>query len=467
MQVQNLRNLLPMVFLIVASGCSKSNLEQEPTTRAPTATVKNEVKTNSTAPASSDNVYETFLHAKPSMFMSVSKKIISAPREERSPLLPSYINTDRDQFENEPENPIRVAAEHPMSTFAVDVDTASYSFVRRQLNQGRLPQKAAVRVEEMINYFDYQYPLPADQKQPFSTQVSVLDSPWKAGNKLLHIGIKGYDIKPTKRPRVNLVFLLDVSGSMSAPDKLPLLKKSMALLVNQLDPKDTIAIAVYAGAAGTVLEPTPVKKKRKILAALDQLEAGGSTAGGAGIKLAYELAQQQFDKDAVNRIILATDGDFNVGITDRNELQGFVERQRDQGIYLSVFGFGQGNYNDRLMQQLAQNGNGIAAYIDTLSEAQKTLIHEAGANLFPIADDLKVQVEFNPATVKEYRLIGYETRALAKEDFNNDKVDAGDVGAGHSVTAIYEITPMGANGLVDPRRYAVDESEPAKTNAQK
>ena len=374
---------------------------------------------------------------------------------------PGYQEVGRDEFETVAENPVRVTAESPISTFAIDVDTASYSFVRRQLNQGQLPQKAAVRIEEMLNYFDYQYSLPENSEQPFNTQVSVQDSPWKPGNKLLHIGIKGYDIATNKQPRANLVFLLDVSGSMNAPDKLPLLKQSMELLVNQLHPKDTIAMVVYAGAAGTVLEPTPVKEKSKILAALTQLEAGGSTAGGAGIQLAYQLAQQHFDKHAVNRIILATDGDFNVGITDREELQGFVERQRKQGIYLSIFGFGQGNYNDRLMQQLAQNGNGIAAYIDTLSEAQKILIHEASANLFPIADDLKVQVEFNPATVQEYRLIGYETRALNKEDFNNDKVDAGDIGAGHSVTAIYEFTPVGATSLNDSPRYSANKTTAA------
>lgn len=364
---------------------------------------------------------------------------------------PVYQELGRDQFETVDDNPVKRVTEDPVSTFSVDVDTASYSFVRRQLNQGTLPQKAAVRVEEMINYFDYQYPVPDSKTVPFTTNVFVTDSPWVAGNKLMHIGIKGYEI--AQKPKSNLVLLLDVSGSMDAPDKLPLVKQSMELLLSQLNPDDTVAIAVYAGAAGTVLAPTPAREKQTILQALNQLQAGGSTAGAQGIKLAYQLAAQHFDKQAVNRVILATDGDFNVGITNQDELKGFVEREREKGIYLSVLGFGQGNYHDQLMQQLAQNGNGVAAYIDTLSEAQKVLVTEATSALFPIAQDVKIQVEFNPASVAEYRLIGYETRALKREDFNNDKVDAGDIGAGHTVTAIYELTPVGGKTLMDASRY--------------
>ncbi|MBB3169584.1 vWA domain-containing protein [Simiduia aestuariiviva] len=359
----------------------------------------------------------------------------------------------RDDFEHVDENPVKRVVDSPVSTFSIDVDTASYSFVRRQLNQGVLPQKDAVRVEELVNYFDYDYPLPSTKDTPFSTNVIVSDSPWTAGNKLMHIGIKGYQLSAAQKPKTNLVFLLDVSGSMNAPDKLPLVKQSMELLLSQLQPDDTVAIAVYAGAAGTVLEPTAAKDKQKILTALNQLSAGGSTAGAQGIKLAYQLAAANFEQGAVNRVILATDGDFNVGITNREELKGFVERERNKGIYLSVLGFGQGNYHDHLMQTLAQNGNGVAAYIDTLSEAQKVLVTEATRNLFPIAQDVKIQVEFNPNTVQEYRLIGYETRALAREDFNNDKVDAGDIGAGHSVTAIYEFTPLGGKALIDSPRY--------------
>jgi Ca-activated chloride channel family protein len=368
---------------------------------------------------------------------------------------PSYQQQGQDKFESIELNTIKLTSREPVSTFSIDVDTASYSFVRRQLNQGLLPQKDAVRIEEMINYFDYAYPLSSSSSRPFKPSIFVQPSPWNQGKKLIHIGIKGYDITPDQQPRSNLVLLLDVSGSMNSPDKLPLVKRAMGLLLDTLQPEDTVAIAVYAGAAGLVLEPTAAKEKQTILRALNRLNAGGSTAGGQGIKLAYQLAEANFSKDAVNRIILATDGDFNVGIRNSDELKGFVERKRDQGIFLSVLGFGQGNYNDQLMQALAQNGNGIAAYIDSVREAQKVLIDEATSMLFPIAKDVKIQLEFNPNRVSEYRLIGYETRHLNREDFNNDKVDAGDIGAGHTVTAIYEITPKQADidSTFDPLRY--------------
>ncbi len=360
----------------------------------------------------------------------------------------------RDQFERLEQNQVKLTANEPVSTFSLDVDTTSYSFMRRALNNGYLPQRDSVRIEELINYFDYDYTAPKSLKKPFKPTIAVYPSPWNKANKLIHIGIKGHELDKKKRPRANLVFLLDVSGSMSSRDKLPLLKNSMKMMVKELNQDDTVAIVVYAGAAGTVLPPTKVKDKGLILSALSRLNAGGSTAGGAGIKLAYSLAEANFDKDAVNRVILATDGDFNVGISNKDELKSFVERKRDTGIFLTVLGFGQGNYNDALMQKLAQNGNGNAAYIDTLSEARKVLVTEAGATLFPIAKDVKIQVEFNPKRVAEYRLIGYESRMLNREDFNNDKVDAGDVGAGHSVTAIYEITEVGAaSALVDPLRY--------------
>ena len=366
-----------------------------------------------------------------------------------------YKDVGRDRFEAFEQNTVKRVAEEPVSTFSVDVDTASYSFVRRMLNQGVLPQVDAVRAEELINYFDYDYPLPESRSQPFLPTVAVSNAPWAEGRLLLHIGIKGFDIAPAEKPRSNLVFLLDVSGSMNSPDKLPLVKQSMELLLTSLDPDDTVAIAVYAGAAGTVLEPTPVQEKQKIRDAMNRLSAGGSTAGAQGIRLAYELAQSHFDRNAINRVILATDGDFNVGITNQRELQSFIERKRDEGIFLSVLGFGQGNYQDALMQTLAQNGNGVAAYIDTLSEAQKVLVDEATSTLFPIAKDVKIQVEFNPALVAEYRLVGYETRRLNREDFNNDAVDAGDIGAGHTVTAIYEITPVDSDAhYMDESRYA-------------
>ncbi len=400
----------------------------------------------------------------------VAKSLVPAEAEMAPDIIPqqTYQDEGRDRFESVEINPIKLVSEEPVSTFSIDVDTASYSFVRRQLNHGVLPQKDAVRIEEMINYFDYAYPLPESKSQPFKSSVVVHPSPWNPGKQLIHIGVKGYDIAPTQQPRSNLVLLLDVSGSMNSSDKLPLVKQSMSMLLSSLHPDDTIGIVVYAGAAGQVLEPTPVKEKQKILNALNRLNAGGSTAGGEGIKLAYQLAESNFDKNAVNRIILATDGDFNVGITNQEELKGFVERKREKGIFLSVLGFGQGNYNDHMMQKLAQNGNGVAAYIDSMSEAQKVLIDESTSTLFPIAKDVKIQVEFNPDTVSEYRLIGYETRHLNREDFNNDAVDAGDIGAGHTVTAIYEITPKNseAKPSIDPLRYSNNNEEKLSRNAE-
>lgn len=375
---------------------------------------------------------------------------------------PYYQEQGRDRFPEYKPNSFKVAQEEPVSTFSSDVDTASYSFVRRELNAGRLPPAQSVRIEEMVNYFDYNYPLPESKDEPFKPTVTIVDSPWSPGRKLMHIGIKGYEITGEK-PRSNLVFLLDVSGSMNAPDKLPLLKNSMKLLLDSLQPDDTVSIAVYAGAAGTVLPPTRVSERSTIYSALDNLQAGGSTAGGAGIELAYQLAEQNFNKEAVNRVILATDGDFNVGITNRDQLKDYVARKRDTGVFLSVLGFGQGNYNDDLMQALAQNGNGVAAYIDSLGEARKVLLDEASSTLFPIAKDVKFQIEFNTAQIAEYRLIGYETRHLNREDFNNDKVDAGDMGAGHTVTAIYEFVPVGsAARTVDDLRYAAKPAAKAQ-----
>jgi Ca-activated chloride channel family protein len=370
----------------------------------------------------------------------------------------------RDQFAGEPENPFRVVREHPVSTFSLDVDTASYAFVRASLNRNALPPKAAVRTEELVNYFPYAYPAPADAREPFRTTVAMFPSPWTEGRRIVHIGIKGFAVQPAERPRANLVFLIDTSGSMNAPNRLPLAKQALAMLVEQLDARDTVAIVTYAGNAGTALEPTPASQKAKILTAIERLEAGGSTAGAEGIRQAYALAEASFDANGVNRVLLATDGDFNVGITSRDELKGFVERKREKGIFLSVLGFGMGNYNDALMQTLAQNGNGAAAYIDTLTEARKTLVEEASSTIIPIAKDVKLQVEFNPAQVAEYRLVGYETRALRREDFNNDKVDAADVGSGHTVTAIYEIVPVGAARVSNDLRYAPAQTAPSSTS---
>ena len=367
---------------------------------------------------------------------------------------------NRDKHQATTDNPVKRVADEPVSTFSIDVDTASYAFVRRNLENGSLPNRNAVRVEEMINYFSYDYPAADTKADPFKPSVAVYPSPWNENTLLMHVGIKGHEIVREEKPRSNLVFLIDVSGSMQSKDKLPLLKSAFRLLVDTLEPEDTVSIVTYAGNAGTVLEPTKVSDKRKILAALDKLRSGGSTAGAQGIRQAYALAEQEFDKEGINRVILATDGDFNVGISDTDQLKTYIETKRKSGVYLSILGFGQGNYNDHLMQVLAQNGNGNAAYIDSLREAQKVLVEEAGSTLFPIATDVKIQVEFNPAQIAEYRLIGYETRALNREDFNNDKVDAGDIGSGHTVTAIYELTPASAvNKFIDDLRYQTKEAE--------
>ena len=373
---------------------------------------------------------------------------------------PPQVEENRDRFQKAETNPVKSVKQEPVSTFSIDVDTASYAFVRRTLENGTLPRRDAVRVEEMINYFSYDYPRPQNAETPFRPSIAVYPTPWNQDTLLMHVGIKGHDIVTDEKPRSNLVFLIDVSGSMQSKDKLPLLKSAFRLLVNRLDPDDTVAIVTYAGRAGTVLEPTKVSDKHKILSALDRLRSGGSTAGAAGIRQAYALAQSRFNKEGVNRVILATDGDFNVGISNVDELKRYIEKKRRSGVFLSVLGFGQGNYNDHLMQVLAQNGNGNAAYIDNLREAQKVLVEEAGSTLFPIAKDVKIQIEFNPALVREYRLVGYETRALKREDFNNDRVDAGDIGSGHTVTAIYELTPVGSPAqLVDDLRYRKAETE--------
>ena len=385
----------------------------------------------------------------------------SAPYAQTAPQ-PMPGDVDRERYEDVEVNPIHIVAEEPVSTFSIDVDTASYSNVRRMLNAGRLPPQDAVRIEELVNYFRYDYPLPQNRTQPFSTNVTVAPSPWAEGRQLVHIGLQGYNIVPRERPPLNLVLLLDVSGSMGEPNKLPLVQQSFRMLVDQLNARDRVSIVVYAGAAGAVLDPTPGDQHGRILAALDNLSAGGSTAGGEGLRLAYALAEQNFDRNAVNRIIIATDGDFNVGIADPEQLTDFVERKRETGIYLSVFGFGGGNYNDLLMQRLAQNGNGVATYIDTLNEARRVLRDEMASNMFSIANDVKIQVEFNPNRVAEYRLIGYETRMLRREDFNNDQIDAGEIGAGHSVTAIYEITPVGGRTFTEPLRYQ-REATPTST----
>ena len=390
----------------------------------------------------------------PSPVMSMQRFSASARAAPEPRPSPYYQDVGRDKFTATDQNAFKIVKEEPVSTFSLDVDTASYSFVRASLNQNALPQPAAVRTEEMVNYFPYDYAPAAGAAQPFSTNVAVFPSPWTPGRKLVRIGVKGFEIGRATRPRANLVFLIDTSGSMYAPNKLPLVKQSLGMLLDQLDGNDSVAIVTYAGTAGTALEPTPASEKARIKAVIEGLGAGGSTAGAEGIRQAYTLAEQHFDAKGVNRVILTTDGDFNVGITNQDELKGYIERERGKGVFLSVLGFGMGNYNDAMMQTLAQNGNGTAAYIDTVNEARKTLVDEATSTLFPIAKDVKIQVEFNPRTVAEYRLIGYETRMLKREDFDNDKVDAGDVGSGQTVTALYEVVPVGGPRANGDLRYA-------------
>jgi Ca-activated chloride channel family protein len=366
--------------------------------------------------------------------------------------------TNRENYAHFEDGSVLRVAEQPVSTFSIDVDTGSYSNVRRLLKGGALPRQDAVRVEEMINYFDYAYAPPRDRSQPFSVHAELAPAPWNAKTHLLRIGLQGW--RPAgSLPPSNLVFLVDVSGSMQDPDKLPLVKSSLKLLVNELDARDRIALVVYAGASGVVLEPTPGDRKARILAALDRLEAGGSTNGAAGIELAYAMAAQAWVEGGINRVLLATDGDFNVGTVDFEQLKDLVEEKRKSGVALSTLGFGTGNYNDHLMEQLADAGNGNYTYVDGLTEARRALVQMRAATLQTIARDVKIQVEFNPAAVSEYRLIGYENRALKREDFNNDQIDAGEIGAGHSVTALYEVALRGSGGeRVEGLRYGARDT---------
>lgn len=371
-----------------------------------------------------------------------------------TPVNPQDKEYNREGYNRIYENPYQRVKNHPLSTFGIDVDTASYSNIRRFISSGMLPPKDAVRLEELINYFTYNYPQPKDDR-PFSINTEVAAAPWNSKHKLVHIGLQGKSIPAKDLPPNNLVFLIDVSGSMNSPDKLPLVKASLKYLVSELRAKDRVTIVVYAGAAGLVLPPTPGNQKAKILEAIEQLNAGGSTAGGEGIKLAYNMARENFLKSGNNRVILATDGDFNVGISSDAELVRLIEEKREQGVFLSVLGFGTGNLQDAKMEQLADKGNGNYAYIDGLFEAKKVLVSQMGGTLLAIAKDVKIQVEFNPTKVQAYRLIGYENRLLQAQDFNDDKKDSGELGAGHSVTALYEIIPVGVES--DVKLPEVDE----------
>lgn len=372
------------------------------------------------------------------------------------------LEQNTEKYQKNEVNPVHRVADDAISTFSIDVDTGSYTNTRRYLNDGRLPPVDAIRAEEMINYFDYQYPQP-NSVHPFSVTTETVDSPWKEHAKLIKIGVQAKDLSTKQLPPANLVFLVDVSGSMNADDKLPLVKQTLRILTEQLRPQDKVTIITYASGEKLVLEPTSGEQKDKILRVINQLQAGGATAGEQAIQLAYKEAEKAFVKNGINRILLATDGDFNVGITDFNTLKGMVAEKRKSGISLTTLGYGTGNYNEELMEQIADVGDGNYSYIDNKNEAKKVVQRQLSSTLATVAQDVKIQVEFNPATVKEYRLVGYENRMLKQEDFNNDKVDAGDIGAGHNVTAIYEIIPVGQQGWLNDSRYqAPIKSDTAK-----
>ena len=368
---------------------------------------------------------------------------------------PGVVTQNAENYGDIVENSVELVSDEPISTFSIDVDTTSYANVRRMIMQeGRLPPRDAVRIEEFINYFDYDYDPPATSAIPFAAHVEIAPAPWTEGRHLLRIGIKGYEPEREARPPANLVFLVDVSGSMQSPNKLPLVKRSLAMLTRELNADDRIALVVYAGAAGVVLESTPGDQTRKITGALELLEAGGSTHGSAGLSLAYEVAQENFIEDGINRVLIASDGDMNVGVTG-DELIDVISAKRRSGIALTTLGFGGGNYNDYLMEQMADVGDGNSAYIDSLLEARRVLVHAMNSTLLTIAADVKIQIEFNPQAVREYRLIGYSNRLLATEDFLNDQVDAGEIGAGHTVTALYEIALADSDSrFIEDRRYS-------------
>ena len=374
--------------------------------------------------------------------------------EADSPAVPDVVH-NTEAYDHVVDNAFQTVAQEPLSTFSIDVDTASYANIRRFLTGGQMPPPGAVRIEEMINYFTYDYPQP-EGGLPFSVNVEIAECPWQTKHRLVRIGLKGREIAADKRPVSNLVFLLDVSGSMQDPNKLPLLQQGLKLLVDQLTENDRVAMVVYAGASGLALPSTTADHKQTIVSAIDRLHAGGSTNGAAGIELAYQIAAQHFVNKGTNRVILCTDGDFNVGVSSQDQLVRLIEEKAQSGVFLSVLGFGMGNYKDSTLEKLADKGNGNYAYIDTLSEARKVLVEQMQGTLITIAKDVKIQVEFNPARASAYRLIGYENRLLAKQDFNDDKKDAGEIGAGHTVTALYEVVPAGTSiavASVDPLKY--------------
>ncbi len=441
---------LPLAIISVAVLVSGCNQTTRPSDKAEAGELSSHRSDINKAPVS------PMVKALPTGASQLAYMPVSLSRKKASINGVSYTPpaVDNNQYDKMDTNGVISVSQQPRSTFSIDVDTGAWSQIRKTLNRGYLPPTDLVRTEEMINYFAYDYPQPKSNGVPFSVYTEVGMTPWNPNTRLVHIGIQAKATPAEKRPATNLVFLMDVSGSMSTEDKLPLLKTAFKLLLNQLTEKDSVAIVVYAGASGVVLEPTAGNKKAAILEALNELSAGGSTHGSAGIELAYKLAEQAKIEGGINRIMLATDGDFNVGTVDHDALMDLIKKKRQSGITLTTLGFGSGNYNDYLMEQLADQGNGNYAYIDTISEAQKVLVDELSATLETIAKDVKIQIEWNPDVVSEYRLIGYENRVLKDEDFNNDKVDAGDIGAGHTVTALYEITLVGSKKQqIEPYHY--------------
>ena len=434
-----------VAVLLALAGCGVSS---KPESAAVPAPAQPEVLVQQEAMPVAGAMAKRMAHPAPLASFTVMPSADSYPQ--------GYRDEQREQYQALADNPIHSVAETPVSTFSADVDTGAYANVRRLLNQGRLPPEGAVRLEELVNYFPYDYALPSDGS-PFGVTTELAASPWNPHTRLLRIGIKASDRTVAELAPANLVFLVDVSGSMDRREGLPMVKSTLKLLVDQLRDQDRVSLVVYAGESRVVLEPTSGREKAKIRTAIEQLTAGGSTAGASGIELAYQMAQQAFIPKGINRILLATDGDFNVGISDFDSLKQMAVDKRKSGISLTTLGFGVDNYNEHLMEQLADAGDGNYAYIDNLREARKVLVDQLGSTLAVVAKNVKLQVEFNPAQVSEYRLLGYENRALKREDFSNDKVDAGEIGAGHTVTALYEIVPAGEKGWLEPLRYGKSE----------
>ncbi len=452
-------------FVFIINGCTEANKAETKTSQAASQSTESSASQSQPTDKEQIVVSDSALRSQ-EYHIDALRTVKGVPHAKGMPesrlRVPVIPEINHETYLDNTSNGIQQVAFSPLSTFSIDVDTGSYTNVRRYLNMGQLPPKDAVREEAFINYFMYEYPVPETKAQPFSVNTEIAPAPWNEKRQLLRIGLKGYEIPVSERKSSNLVFLIDVSGSMNQPDKLPLLKQSLLMLTKELNENDRVSIVTYAGSASVVLKPTKGSEKQAIINALTKLTAGGSTYGQSGIEMAYQQAKLVFIKGGVNRIMLATDGDFNVGVTDLDTLKELVKNERINGITLTTLGFGQGNYNDAMMEQLADIGNGSHVYIDSIHEARKVFQNQMSGTLQAIAYDVKVQVEFNPQTVKEYRLIGYQNRLLKSEDFNNDHVDAGEIGAGHTVTALYELTLKGEPGQIDDLRYKDTSNETVK-----